>query len=440
MAKLSLRDITPTLPRVRRRGGRPTAAVRRTHSHHRGEVRFSGRAALPRVDEVVARARPSEPVLCLRPAAIAAAAHRFVESFPGDVLYAVKCNPEPRVLRAVWAGGVRHFDCASLAEVAFVRQLLPQAGIHFMHPIKARPAIGAAFRDFGVGDFVFDSREELAKILEETAPSGRTGGPPARRLPALGLIVRLAVPRDGALYDLSGKFGAAPEEAAVLLRCARPHAARLGICFHVGSQCLDPQAYSRALALAAEAVIRSGVAVDIVDVGGGFPVSYPDLAPPPLADFIAAIAAGAALFPQPVRLFAEPGRALVAGGGSLIVQVTHRRGSGLFVNDGIYGSLSDAGALGFRFPARRIRPGARAEGAAESADFELLGPTCDSADRMRGPFRLPCDMGEGDWIELGQLGAYGACLRTGFNGFGRITLVDVADPPMLATPGYDPGR
>ena len=71
-----------------------------------------------------------------------------------------------------------------------------------------------------------------------------------------------------------------------------------------------------------------------------------------------------------------------------------------------------------------------------TADFALFGPTCDSVDRMRGPFRLPADVREGDWIELGQLGAYGTCLRTQFNGFGRVDLVEVSDPPMLATPGY----
>ncbi len=399
---------------------------------HAGGCRLFRRAALPTVDEVVARAQPSEPLFCLRPAAIAAASRRFVESFPGDVLYAVKCNPEPRVLRAVWAGGVRHFDCASLAEVALVRKLLPQAEIHFMHPVKARPAIREAFRVHGVSDFALDSPEELAKILQETVPLGLVGDPPA-----LGLFVRIAVPGSGALYDLSGMFGVSPAAAAELLRRARPHAARLGVSFHVGSQCLDPQAYTRAMGLAAEAMTRAGVAVDIVDVGGGFPVSYPDLVPPPLAEFVAAIAAGAALLPQPVRLFAEPGRALVAGGGSLVVQVQHRRDGCLFVNDGVYGTLSDAGALGFRFPARRIRLGAREEGTVESVDFELFGPTCDSADRMRGPFRLPRDMREGDWVELGQLGAYGACLRTAFNGFGRIGFVDVADPPMLTTPGYE---
>ena len=395
-------------------------------------ARPQGRAVFPSIDAVVARTRPSEPLLCLRPAVIAGTAQCFVDSFPGDLLYAVKCNPEPRVLRALWAGGVRHFDCASIAEVALVRKLLPAAEVHFMHPVKSRPAIRDAFDVYGVTDFAFDSADELAKILQETVPVGLVGDPPV-----LGLFIRLVLPKGSAVYDLSGKFGAPLEEAIQLLRAARPHAARLGIAFHVGSQCLEPGAYARAMALAGEAIVNCGVPVDIVDVGGGFPVSYPDMEPPPLADYMAAIEAGAAALPEGVRLWAEPGRALVAGGGSVVVQVQLRRGDALHVNDGVYGNLSDAGALGFRFPARRIRLGEAEDDKTELADFVLFGPTCDSADRMRGPFRLPADMREGDWVELGQLGAYGACLRTGFNGFGRAGLVEVADPPMLATPGFE---
>ena len=386
---------------------------------------------LPTVDELVADLRPNEPLVCLRPVAVADAAQRFVRSFPGDVLYAVKCNPEPRMLLALWAGGVRHFDCASLGEVRLVRTLLPQAAIHFMHPVKARPAIAEAFDRWGVADFVLDSADELAKIVQETVPVGLVGDPPA-----LGLLVRLALPKGAAVYDLSGKFGAAADEAARLLRAARPHAARLGVSFHVGSQCLDPAAYARAMALAAEIVAAAKVSVEIVDVGGGFPVSYPGMTPPPLALYVDEIAAAAAALPAGVRLWAEPGRALVAAGGSVVAQVQLRRGNALYVNDGVYGNLSDAGALGFRFPARRIRLGEAGADAAELADFTLFGPTCDSADQMKGPFRLPADMREGDWIELGQLGAYGACLRTGFNGFGSSEPIEVADPPMLSTPGY----
>jgi ornithine decarboxylase len=393
-----------------------------------------GRAVFPSIDAVVAEARPSDPLLCLRPAVIVGAAHRFVDCFPGDVLYAVKYNPEPRVLRALWTGGIRHFDCASLAEVALLRKLLPAAEIHFMHPVKSRPAIREAFHSYRVTDFAFDSADELAKILQETVPLGLVGEPPC-----LGLFVRLALPKGGAVYDLSGKFGAPLDEAVDLLRAAHPHAARLGIAFHVGSQCLDPGAYARAIALAGEAITKSGIPVEIVDVGGGFPVTYPDMLPPRLSDYIAAIEAAAAMLPADVRLWAEPGRALVATGGSVVVQVQGRRGGALFVNDGVYGNLSDAGALGFRFPARRIRLGKTEDPDPEQAltDFALFGPTCDSADRMRGPFRLPADMREGDWIELGQLGAYGACLRTGFNGFGKAEVIEVADPPMLTTPGYE---
>lgn len=375
-------------------------------------------AALPSVDSLIAALRPEEPVHCLRPAVIAEAAAGFVASFPGDVLYAVKCNPEPAVLRAVWAGGVRHFDCASAAEVTLVRQMFPDAAIHFMHPVKARAAIRAAYATQGVRDFVLDSADELAKILQET------GAPDD-----LGLFVRLALPPGGAVYDLSGKFGAAPEQAAELLRAVRPHAARVGLCFHVGSQCMDPAAWTRALALAGTVIAQAGVAVEVIDVGGGFPVRYPDLTPPPLADFMTAIATGFAALNLPgTRMWAEPGRALVAAGGSVVVQVQLRRGDALYLNDGVYGSLSDAGAPGFRFPARPLR-----RGDAPLAEFTLFGPTCDSVDRLRHTLALPADIAEGDWIEIGQLGAYGACLRTAFNGFDRARIAEVRDRPLLET-------
>jgi ornithine decarboxylase len=381
---------------------------------------------LPTVDEAVLADQPAEPMHCLRPAVITDTAARFVQSFHGDVLYAVKCNPEPAVLRAMWEGGVRHFDCASAGEVSLVRQMFPDAEIHFMHPVKSRPAIREAYWRHDVRDFVFDSASELAKILDETEGAAD-----------LGLVVRLALPAGGAVYDLSGKFGAPVEEAAQLLRQARPLARRLGLSFHVGSQCMDPLAYRRALALAAEAIRRAGVEIDIVDVGGGFPVSYPDLEPPPLGAYFSEIeAAFEALGLPAARLWAEPGRALVAAGASVVVQVQLRRGDTLYVNDGVYGSLSDAGAPAFRFPARLVR--ALPSGVAEQRPFAFYGPTCDSADYMKGPFWLPADVEEGDWIEIGQLGAYGACLRTAFNGFDRAQLVEVRDAPMLRTPGHEP--
>ncbi|MBK8174147.1 MAG: type III PLP-dependent enzyme [Rhodospirillales bacterium] len=388
--------------------------------------RFDFEPALPGVDSVVAAEAPNEPLHCFRPAVVESTARTFVGGFPGSVLYAIKCNPEPRVLRAVWAGGVRHFDCASPAEIALVRQMFPEAQVHYMHPVKSRAAIRAAWEQFGVDDFVFDSSDELAKIIAET---GSAGARPR------GLIVRLAVDNGGA-YDLTGKFGAGPAEAARLLAAARPLASRLGLSFHVGSQCLDPKAYADALVTASAVIGTAGVGIDIVDVGGGFPVSYPDVTPPPLGDYFAVIAAATrCLGLDDVELWSEPGRALSAAGTSIVVQVQHRRSDALYINDGIYGSLSDAGAPHFRFPVRLIRPDGPAP-AGELKAFRLFGPTCDSADRMDGPFLLPADAGEGDWIEIGQLGAYGGALRTAFNGFDRARLIDVADPPLLATPGH----
>ena len=374
----------------------------------------------PTVADLVAVERPEAPMHCLRPDAIVEAAANFVAGFLGDVLYAVKCNPDPAVLLAVWDGGVRHFDCASAPEIALVRRLLPDAAIHFMHPVKSRPGIRAAWAA-GVRDFSLDHSDELAKIRQETSGHGE-----------LGLFVRLAMPRGRAAYDLSGKFGASVDDAAALLRAARPHAALLGLCFHVGSQCLDPLAWRDAMALAGAAIERAGVTVDVIDVGGGFPAAYPGSEPPPLGAFFAEIEAGLDALDLPVRprLWAEPGRALVAGAVSVVVQVLLRNGDALYVTDGVYGSLSDAGAPGFRFPARRLRPDAPTSAAA-TRNYMLFGPTCDSADRMAGPFPLPADVAEGDWIEIGQLGAYGACLRTGFNGFDTICSAEVRDPPML---------
>lgn len=385
--------------------------------------RFDDRAILPTINAIVASEAPCEPLHCLRPATVKATARDFCAGFFGKTLYAVKCNPDPRVLRALWAGGVRHFDCASATEVSLVRQMFANAAIHFMHPVKSRAAIREAWQRWEVRDFVLDSAVELDKIVAETEGVAGAG--------ARGLLVRIAVDNDGALLDLSGKFGATAPDAVRLLRQARSRCARLGVTFHVGSQCMQPRAYANAIARAASIIQEAGVTVDILDVGGGFPAPYPGRTPPPLPTYFAALES--ALSSQHLRgrveIWAEPGRALVAAGVSVIVQVLLRRGDALYVNDGVFGSLADAGPLGFRYPTRLIRAtGKRAPG--ECRPFSFYGPTCDAADRMNGPFWLPSDVREGDWIEVGQLGAYGAALRTAFNGFDRAKLVEVSDPPL----------
>ena len=380
----------------------------------------AGPEPLPSVAEVVARLRPDGPVHCLRPAVLEATARGFVAAFPGDVLYAVKCNPEPLALRALWRGGVRHFDVASPVEIRLLRRLLPEAALHYMHPVKARSAIAEAYRRHGVRDFALDGFDELAKLRAETGDARD-----------LGLMVRLALPRgSAAVCDMSGKFGAPAVEATALLRAARPLARRLGVTFHVGSQCLEPAAFERALDLTGAVLAGAGVEIDMLDVGGGFPVPYPGMAAPPVGDFLAAIGRGVARLglPDACRLWCEPGRLLVAAAGSVVVRVLRRRGPELFVTDGMYGSLIDAARLGFRFPARLVR--LDGDSRAPEADFVLFGPSCDSGDRMPGPFALPDDVAEGDWIELGQLGSYGSCQRTDFNGFGAARLALVRDGPV----------
>jgi len=399
------------------------AAIAPLHRHV--SLRAEGQN-LPTVADMVATLRPSEPLHCIRPAVIAAAAQNFTAAFNGDVLYAVKCNPEPVVLRALWEGGVRHFDCASISEVQLVRRLFPGAAIHFMHPVKSRVAIREAWGVYGVRDFVLDSFTELEKIGQEIDHSC---------LP--GLFVRIALPETGAVINLSKKFGADFETAVMLLRAARPLAGRLGVAFHAGSQCLDPLAWRDAIAMAGEVIRASGVHVDVLDIGGGFPAAYPDMDPPPLGAFMAEIDAAYDRLGMPwLKLWAEPGRALVAGGGSVVVQVQLRRGNMLYINDGVYGALADAGALKFRFPTRLLRKG-HSPGAPDAA-FGFFGPSCDSLDVMHGPFILPDDVQEGDWIEIGQLGAYGTCLRTAFNGFDRAALVEVRDRAMLEIGGSEP--
>ena len=373
--------------------------------------------------------RPETPVLCLRPQVARDAARRFIERFPGDVFYAVKANPTGGMLDALHAGGVRHFDVASLAEIELVRARFPHAELALMHPVKSRHLIRAAWHQHGVRTFSLDSFDELRKIREELGD-----------VDDLGLVVRLAVPDGESSICLSRKFGIQPAEAADLLLACRRVARHVGIAFHVGSQAMRPQAFEDALDVAGQVICRAGVVVDVIDVGGGFPCTYPDLAPPPLDDYFAAIERGWDRLPVPenCRLWGEPGRVLCAPAASLLVRVELRKGRSLYLNDGTYGSLFDAGTPRFVYPARRVRPGAPERPGAH-ADFEFYGPTCDGLDHMPGPFSLPADIREGDWIEIGMLGAYSATMRTAFNGFDGVQLATLSDQgPVVAAPTLVP--
>jgi ornithine decarboxylase len=367
------------------------------------------------VEHVIDALAPSYPVYCLRPSVLEDTVRQFMALFPGTVLYAVKCNPHPRVLDALHRAGITHFDTASLPEIALIAERYRDAACYFMHPVKSRAAIQAAYGIYGVRHYVVDHPDELRKVLEETG--GRD----------LTVVVRLATPPDpSTVYDLSSKFGCGVDEAVALLRAVAAAGCRSGLAFHVGSQCGSPASYTLALALVGDVIARVGAAPSLIDVGGGFPADYVGADLPPLSAYMAAIGAGLAALalPPDTAVFAEPGRALVANACSLLVQIQLRKDGGLYLNDGVFGSLSEMALSSLRMPVRLLRRDG--EAAVATRPFKLYGPTCDGLDVLPGTFELPTDAREGDWLEIGQLGAYSNALATRFNGFYPETLVALA--------------
>ncbi|MFM7084706.1 MAG: type III PLP-dependent enzyme [Hyphomicrobium sp.] len=378
----------------------------------------------PSAAEFIAAKNPERPVLASRPQAAGRAARWFLERFQGDVAYAYKANSSVFMIGALYGAGIRHFDIASTPELEDAATI-PQAQLHFMHPVKSRRSIAKAYHTHGVRSFALDSDDELAKIVEETkGPNGYASD--------LVLFVRMSVPPVNSVIPLERKFGIAGDQAAKLLVKVRQVAAELGITFHVGSQTMTPDAYAEALMEVGKLIGQAGVVVDRIDVGGGFPSIYPNMQPAPLQTFMTTIREGIEKLPvrEDVRVMCEPGRALVAEAESLIVRVEARRGTDLFINDGGYGVLFDAAHLNWIFPAQLVsRSPKKGEG---TEAFALWGPTCDSIDYMKGPFLLPSGIKEGDYIEIGSVGAYGRAIAGDFNGYGKYDEVILDDAPLLS--------
>lgn len=374
-------------------------------------------------EDAVARGLDS-PVLLARPHVVEATVTGFVGAFPGRVMYAVKANPAAWLTRAIADVGVAMFDVASLSEVGATAALAPGATLAFMNPVKSRSAIARAYHDHGVRIASLDHAGELSKMADVLGPAG---------VADMTLAVRLAVDFGGAGVSLAGKFGASAEDGAALLQAVAAAGATPALAFHIGSQCMTPTAYASAIALCARVADAAGVTPAALNVGGGFPAPYPGLTPPPLASYVAAIEEARALSMRlrDVPVWCEPGRALAAGAESLLVRVELRKGDALYVNDGTFARLYDAGHERWRFPVRRV---GRDTGAA-LAPYRLFGPTCDSSDVMAGPFQLPADMAEGETIEIGMAGAYCRAMASDFNGFGAVeTLIARDDPWAIHAP------
>jgi ornithine decarboxylase len=384
-------------------------------------------SGLVAVNDFIKNSLPSTPVYCLRPAIIKKAVDFFVENFESsknstEILYSVKSNPDRQVLVHLFESGIKHFDVASIVEVKLINELFgDKVKMYFMHPIKSRESIKEAYFDFGIRDFSLDSFDELHKILDST-----------NNAKDLGLHVRLSIPNSHSAIDLSGKFGILPSESVGLLRKVRASATRLGICFHVGSQCMDPVEYRNAIMITKEVVENAKVNLDVLDVGGGFPSIYPGMTPPNLQSYFDEIfdSINQLNLNSKCKIWCEPGRALVAEAGSLVVRVEGRKNNMLYINDGTYGGLFDAGYPGFIYHTKAIRVAKKSALSSQKDAFGFYGPTCDSLDTMKGPFYLPENIGEGDYIEIGQLGAYSRSIRTEFNGFNKNIQIEVKDEPL----------
>tara|TARA_Y100000590_G_scaffold4316_1_gene5718 strand:+ start:33 stop:1211 length:1179 start_codon:yes stop_codon:yes gene_type:complete len=372
------------------------------------------------VDELVNRLKPVEPVYCIRKKSIQLASKYFQNKFPGKVLYALKTNPNITVLKTIIDSGVNNFDVASIKEIETIRKISSNSNCSYMHTIKSRESIEEAYFKHNIKTFSLDTKDELIKILEST-----------KKAKDLELFVRVAVSNEHAEIDLSKKFGATTAEAAGLLRLTNQYAKKVGLSFHVGSQCMHPISYSKGISEIGNIIKKTKIVPNIINVGGGFPTIYPDLIPQSLEYYFKEIKKSLEnlKLEKLPEIICEPGRAIVAESGSTIVRVNLRKKQKLYINDGTYGTLFDAGVPNIVYPSKIITNGRIVSKKLTSFDF--YGPTCDSMDYMKGPFLLPNNIKENDYIELGQLGAYGLAFRTHFNGLYSDNIFEVEDEPIM---------
>jgi ornithine decarboxylase len=378
------------------------------------------------VDDLVNQLKPERPVYCIRKKSIHIASKTFQNRFPGKILYAVKTNPHPEVLKAIVESGIENFDVASIKEIEDIKGIDINAKCSYMHTVKSRESIREAYFKHKIKTYSLDTKDELIKIIEST-----------NHAKDLELFVRVAVSNEHAEIDLSKKFGALTSEASGLLRLTKQYAKKIGLSFHVGSQCMHPISYAKGIKEIGNIIKKTKIMPNYINIGGGFPTIYPDLIPQSLDNYFEEIKRSLEnlKLQKLPEIMCEPGRAIVAESGSTIVRVNLRKKQKLYINDGTYGTLFDAGTPNIVFPSRLIKSGKIIS--KKLTAFNFYGPTCDSMDYMKGPFLLPNNIKENDYIELGQLGAYGLTFRTQFNGFYSNKIYEVEDNPIMTMYGRD---
>lgn len=370
----------------------------------------------PTVESMLADIRPMQPVYCVHPGTYLESTQRFLSLFSGRVLYAVKANDEPLVLRALHSAGVRHFDCASVPEIRAIAEQCPGARCYLMNPARLRGAAIEAVSTFGVRHFAVDDIGGLRSLGGEID------------LSRCVVFARLAARHPSAKMDLSSKFGAGFEEMPGLVEEIVRQGAEPALCFNVGSGVTSPEAYTLALSRLHELLPTLSKPIRLLDVGGGFPFSYPGYEVPPLEDFLGAISQGVEDLPlaPDAEILAEPGRALAAPGLSAVTQVLLRKDERIYLNDGMFGIFWELRFDGHKhYPTRVYRDGRLLE--AEPKAFTLYGPTCDASDVLPQPFLLPSSIQPGDYVEFLHIGAYSLSGLTRFNGFYSNLLVEISN-------------
>jgi ornithine decarboxylase len=365
--------------------------------------------------------QPEEAVFCFSAETLKARLAQFTQAFPGPVSFAVKSNPSKEVAQALAEGGLQHWDVASVHEMALVRSVSPRGHFHYHNPVKSRREISDAYHIYGCRRFAVDAREEVAKIAEITGND-----------PAVELAVRFVLPRDrsASAHDFSTKFGAPEHVAVELLHDIVQRGMMPVMTFHPGSQSRDPQVYVRHIEAAHRIAKLAGVHISKLNVGGGFPASYPNSKPiATLEQFFRVIADattrsfGKGTEPQ---LECEPGRGLVANCMSLLtrIKLVCSDGDDIFLNDGIYGGLMEFMQVPeLQPPFRVIRDGVVLEG--PTKPWKVFGPTCDPLDVLPTTLDLPASIRDEDYVEFGTLGAYGIATSTKFNGYGSHAVIPV---------------
>ena len=361
-------------------------------------------------------ARHGTPLLVIDCEAIRRQYRSLSVALPGvDLFYALKPLPNREVvatLRALGAG----FDVATTGEIELVRaqRVAPGRCIH-THPIKRDADIGAALR-FGIRTFVVDNPDEIRKFERFR---GRAE-----------LLLRVSFRTPAAVVDLSRKFGCEPGAVPPLLELARRLDVRVkGLSFHVGSQVADPGRYVEAIDTCRELILHAAERglgpLEMLDIGGGFPIPYGGRAEP-IARFCRPIRRELATLPKTVRVIAEPGRFIAGPAGTCVTAVAgraQREGRWwYYLDDGLYGSFSGQLYDHALYPIESlVRRGARHPSV-------LAGPTCDSIDVIREDLPLP-ELRLGDLLVGRMMGAYTAATASDFNFIPRATIVAVNQRP-----------